>query len=253
FAIVRHKAVHPLAQAGPARGGRNFPSIAAVAQTRHLVSTRRNVASQVRLTQPRPAPARRTSLIASAASDANRALRPGDDRVHSASNGLHRVSQANRVTRAIRPMYLNAIGTALPERRYTKSDCWDAFAASDWFERLDARSRAIAKIVLTRNNGIEARRRCGPDGAATRDARTTGDRCGHRQHVHGLPVSGPDRVCDRTPWAASGYSRIRPGRPGMRWSASQLAGRQRLVGVEQMRARTLDLRGSLQRSDVLGQ
>jgi polyketide synthase Type III len=55
-------------------------------------------------------------------------------------------------------MYLNAIGTALPERRYSKSDCWDAFAASDWFERLDVRARAIAKIVLTRNNGIEARR-----------------------------------------------------------------------------------------------
>jgi alkylresorcinol/alkylpyrone synthase len=55
-------------------------------------------------------------------------------------------------------MYLNAVGTALPERRYTKSECWDAFAASDWFERLDAKSRALAKIVLTRNNGIEARR-----------------------------------------------------------------------------------------------
>jgi len=55
-------------------------------------------------------------------------------------------------------MYLNAIGTALPERRYTKSECWDAFAASQWFERLDARSRLIAKHVLTRNNGIEARR-----------------------------------------------------------------------------------------------
>jgi alkylresorcinol/alkylpyrone synthase len=55
-------------------------------------------------------------------------------------------------------MYLNAIGTAVPPRRYTKSDCWDAFVASDWFERLDARSRAIARIVLTRNNGIEARR-----------------------------------------------------------------------------------------------
>jgi len=55
-------------------------------------------------------------------------------------------------------MYLNAIGTAVPPRRYTKSDCWDAFAASDWFDRLDARSRAIARMVLTRNNGIEARR-----------------------------------------------------------------------------------------------
>src|SRR5450631_3445897 len=54
-------------------------------------------------------------------------------------------------------MYLNSIGTALPERRYTKSECWDAFAASQWFERLDLRSRLIAKHVLTRNNGIEAR------------------------------------------------------------------------------------------------
>ena len=55
-------------------------------------------------------------------------------------------------------MYLNALGTALPPRRYTKSECWDAFAASSWFERLDVRSRLIAQLVLTRNNGIEARR-----------------------------------------------------------------------------------------------
>ena len=55
-------------------------------------------------------------------------------------------------------MYLNAVGTALPERRYTKSECWDAFVASPWFERLDARSRLVAKHILTRNNGIEARR-----------------------------------------------------------------------------------------------
>jgi polyketide synthase Type III len=55
-------------------------------------------------------------------------------------------------------MYLHALGTALPERRYTKSECWDAFAASQWFDRLDVRSRLIAKHVLTRNNGIEARR-----------------------------------------------------------------------------------------------
>jgi len=54
-------------------------------------------------------------------------------------------------------MFLNAIGTAVPERRYTKADCWDAFASSAWFDRLDARSRALARIVLTRNNGIEAR------------------------------------------------------------------------------------------------
>jgi len=55
-------------------------------------------------------------------------------------------------------MYLNAIGTAVPDRRYTKSDCWQAFTASPWFDRLDGRSRILAKMVLTRNNGIEARR-----------------------------------------------------------------------------------------------
>jgi alkylresorcinol/alkylpyrone synthase len=54
-------------------------------------------------------------------------------------------------------MFLNAIGTAVPERRYTKADCWEAFAASPWFHRLDSRARALAKMVLTRNNGIEAR------------------------------------------------------------------------------------------------
>jgi alkylresorcinol/alkylpyrone synthase len=55
-------------------------------------------------------------------------------------------------------MHLNALGTAVPERRYTKADCWEAFTASEWFERLDVRSRLIAKLVLSRNNGIEARR-----------------------------------------------------------------------------------------------
>jgi predicted naringenin-chalcone synthase len=54
-------------------------------------------------------------------------------------------------------MYLHSTGTAVPARRYTKSECWDAFAASDWYERLDARSHAIAKTVLRRDNGIEER------------------------------------------------------------------------------------------------
>ena len=54
-------------------------------------------------------------------------------------------------------MFLNAIGTALPEKCYSKDACWNAFKASDWFARLDARSHAIAKLVLTRNNGIEER------------------------------------------------------------------------------------------------
>jgi predicted naringenin-chalcone synthase len=54
-------------------------------------------------------------------------------------------------------MFLNSIGTALPANRYTKGECWDAFAASDWFERLSPRAHAVAKTVLRRDNGIEER------------------------------------------------------------------------------------------------
>jgi predicted naringenin-chalcone synthase len=54
-------------------------------------------------------------------------------------------------------MFLNAIGTALPERRYSKGDCWEAFAQSEWFERLGPRAHAVAKTVLRRDNGIEER------------------------------------------------------------------------------------------------
>lgn len=54
-------------------------------------------------------------------------------------------------------MYLNALGTATPDRRYTKRDCWTAFVASDWFLRLDRRTRALAQLVLTRDNGMDSR------------------------------------------------------------------------------------------------
>ena len=54
-------------------------------------------------------------------------------------------------------MYLKSIATALPERRFTKEDCWEAFKASDWFSRLEGRSRALAQLVLTRENGMEER------------------------------------------------------------------------------------------------
>lgn len=54
-------------------------------------------------------------------------------------------------------MFVEAVGLALPERRYTKDECWNAFAASEWIERLTPRSRAITKAVLQRDNGIEAR------------------------------------------------------------------------------------------------
>ena len=54
-------------------------------------------------------------------------------------------------------MYLNALATATPAQRYTRRDCWAAFLVSDWFLRLNARSRALAKVVLSHDNGMESR------------------------------------------------------------------------------------------------
>lgn len=55
-------------------------------------------------------------------------------------------------------MYFRALGTATPPTRYTKAQCLDAFENSAWFAKLDTRSHLIARAVLQRDNGIEARR-----------------------------------------------------------------------------------------------
>ena len=55
-------------------------------------------------------------------------------------------------------MYFRGIGTATPPARYTKAECLAAFKDSDWYARLDTRSHLIARTVLQRDNGIEARR-----------------------------------------------------------------------------------------------
>jgi predicted naringenin-chalcone synthase len=55
-------------------------------------------------------------------------------------------------------MYFRGLGTATPPLRYTKAECLAAFQRSDWFARLDSRSHLIARTVLQRDNGIEARR-----------------------------------------------------------------------------------------------
>jgi predicted naringenin-chalcone synthase len=55
-------------------------------------------------------------------------------------------------------MYLRAIGTSTPPSRYTKAQCLEAFQRSGWYARLDPRSHLIARTVLQRDNGIEARR-----------------------------------------------------------------------------------------------
>ncbi len=54
-------------------------------------------------------------------------------------------------------MHFLGIGTASPPARYTKADCLAAFERSDWYARLDSRAHLIARAVLQRDNGIEAR------------------------------------------------------------------------------------------------
>ena len=55
-------------------------------------------------------------------------------------------------------MFILGIGTATPPQRYTKAQCLETFQRSDWYARLDARSHLVARTVLQRDNGIEARR-----------------------------------------------------------------------------------------------
>jgi polyketide synthase Type III len=54
-------------------------------------------------------------------------------------------------------MFVSGLGSANPPRRYTKSECWEAFKTSEWFLKLDRRSHMIAETVLTKDNGIDSR------------------------------------------------------------------------------------------------
>lgn len=45
----------------------------------------------------------------------------------------------------------------MPANRYLKAECWEAFQESDWFQRLGPRAHAVARTVLLRDNGIDAR------------------------------------------------------------------------------------------------
>ena len=55
-------------------------------------------------------------------------------------------------------MFLTGLGTATPPARYTKAECLAAFEQSNWYDRLDKHAHLIARTVLRRDNGIEARR-----------------------------------------------------------------------------------------------
>lgn len=54
-------------------------------------------------------------------------------------------------------MFITGIGTATPPRRYTQADCWRVVQECPAFKRLNSRSKAILKKVLTGKNGIATR------------------------------------------------------------------------------------------------
>jgi polyketide synthase Type III len=54
-------------------------------------------------------------------------------------------------------MFVHGLGTAVPLRRYTQQECWEAFCHAPQLAGLTTRSRAILKKVLQGNNGIVAR------------------------------------------------------------------------------------------------
>lgn len=54
-------------------------------------------------------------------------------------------------------MFVSGIGTATPPNKYSKAECWQAFAASEWYARLSPRATGIVQTVLQHDNGIETR------------------------------------------------------------------------------------------------
>jgi alkylresorcinol/alkylpyrone synthase len=54
-------------------------------------------------------------------------------------------------------MFITGLGTALPPRRYTQQECWQALETWDHVRNLAPRSRAILRKVLLGDNGIDAR------------------------------------------------------------------------------------------------
>jgi alkylresorcinol/alkylpyrone synthase len=54
-------------------------------------------------------------------------------------------------------MFITGIGTAVPPRRYTQRECWEALQASPHFTGLSIRSRSLVKKVLAAENGIVSR------------------------------------------------------------------------------------------------
>ena len=54
-------------------------------------------------------------------------------------------------------MFLTGLGTAVPPRRITQAECWEAFQGAPQFAQLDSRAQALLRKVLTGQNGIATR------------------------------------------------------------------------------------------------
>ena len=54
-------------------------------------------------------------------------------------------------------MFVSGLGTANPPKRYTKAECWQAFADSGSFGQLNPRARRVLDNVLHQDNGIHTR------------------------------------------------------------------------------------------------
>jgi len=54
-------------------------------------------------------------------------------------------------------MFIIGIGTAAPPHRYSQEECWKAIQESPQFEKLNPRSKAVLRKVLTADNGIATR------------------------------------------------------------------------------------------------
>lgn len=54
-------------------------------------------------------------------------------------------------------MFINAVGTAVPPKRYTQRDCWEVLRATPQFAALRAPSRVLLERVLTAEQGVHTR------------------------------------------------------------------------------------------------
>lgn len=54
-------------------------------------------------------------------------------------------------------MFIQGVGTAMPQFRYTQRECWDALCRSRYLPQLSSRSQAILRKVLTGDSGIANR------------------------------------------------------------------------------------------------